>query len=79
MSSSQTPAWVEDLNTIGDNVGGAESLISLDGDSLLETARKRTGCEDFGGESWREPFSIRGVVVVGAPPADRARPPAELA
>ena len=58
MSSSQTPAWVEDLNTIGDNVGGAESLISLDGDSLLETAQKRTGCEDFGGESWREPFSI---------------------
>lgn len=41
---------------MGPNVGGAEYLISLQPDELIETAMRATGLDDFGPPSWEEPF-----------------------
>ncbi len=51
------PTWVDDLNALGANLGGAEHLLSLEADSLLAAARAATGLADFGADSWREPFA----------------------
>jgi hypothetical protein len=42
------PDWVRRVNAMGDSVGGAHHLISLDPDELVETARVSTGLSDFG-------------------------------
>jgi hypothetical protein len=52
------PAWVDDLNTIGTNLGGAHRLVGLDESSLIDAATAETGLADFGGDSWREPFRV---------------------
>ncbi len=58
MNTLARPAWVEDLNTIGGNLGGAAHVVALDAASLLEAATTQTGLDDFGDESWREPFGV---------------------
>lgn len=58
MTTTARPAWVEDLNTIGTNLGGAPHVVDLDADSLVEEAATSTGLSDFGEDSWREPFGI---------------------
>lgn len=57
-ASSARPAWVDGVNALGANLGGAEHLIALDADSLLATARAATGLDDFGDDGWREPFAV---------------------
>jgi len=52
------PTWVVDVNALGDNLGGAEHLVSLDGDAMLDTAVSICGLDDFGDDSWRQPYSI---------------------
>jgi len=43
------PDWVRRINAMGDSVGGAEKLISLDADELIHTAIESTGgLTDFG-------------------------------
>ncbi len=34
------------------------ALISLEPEALIEAARKQTGLDDFGPDSWREPFHV---------------------
>ena len=58
MNVPARPAWVEDVNTIGANVGGADRLIRLDAASLIEAATAATGLCDFGDDRWREPFGV---------------------
>jgi hypothetical protein len=42
----------------GEAAGGAEHLVALGVDELLETARSQTGLDDFGDGPWREPFEL---------------------
>jgi hypothetical protein len=42
------PDWVRRLNAMGDAVGGAHRLVSLEIDPLVAAARDATGLEDFG-------------------------------
>lgn len=46
----QHPDWVRRLNLFGAAVGGAERLIRLDAEELLEIAASSTGLSDFGDE-----------------------------
>lgn len=57
-SSAARPAWVDGVNALGANLGGAEHLVALDADSLLVAARAATGLDDFGDDGWREPFAV---------------------
>ncbi len=57
-TSPPRPAWVERLNTVGDNVGGAGNLVALDESSLIDAATRATGLSDFGETTWREPFGV---------------------
>ena len=53
------PDWVRRINAMGDSVGGAEKLISLDPDALVRTAIESTaGLSDFGDfdGDWRSRF-----------------------
>jgi hypothetical protein len=52
------PGWLDRLNAHGAAVGGAEYLVSLEGDELLAAARASTGLDDFGGDSWRPHFDV---------------------
>ena len=56
--SPARPAWVDGVNALGANLGGAEHLVALDADSLLAAARAATGLDDFGDDGWREPFAV---------------------
>lgn len=56
--SPARPAWVDGVNALGANLGGAEHLIALDADSLVAAARAATGLDDFGDDGWREPFAV---------------------
>ena len=61
MSASPSPvrpAWVDGVNALGANLGGAEHLIALDADSLVAAARAATGLDDFGDDGWQEPFAV---------------------
>lgn len=55
------PKWVEDLNTLGRNVGGGQNLVSLDPDEMLASARASTGLDDFGdrfdGGAWHDAYT----------------------
>lgn len=57
-SPAARPAWVDGVNALGANLGGAEHLVALDADSLLAAARAATGLDDFGDDGWREPFAV---------------------
>lgn len=50
------PDWVSQLNEIGDNAGDPAAIVDLSESSLLETAMRTTGLDDFGPESWREGY-----------------------
>jgi len=52
------PRFVERLIAHGEAVGGAARLVSLDGDELMDTARRATGLDDFGGDGWRPHFDV---------------------
>ena len=56
--SPARPAWVDGVNALGANLGGAEHLVALDADSLLAAARAATGLDDFGDDGWQEPFAV---------------------
>lgn len=56
----QTPAkpdWLVALNREGAHFDLA-AVVPLDADSLIDSACRRTGLDDFGGDDWREPFSL---------------------
>jgi hypothetical protein len=57
-SPPPSPDWLDRLNAHGPAVGGAEYLVSLDRDDLLDAARASTGLDDFGGETWRPHFDV---------------------
>ena len=53
------PDWVRRINAMGDSVGGADKLVSLDGDELVRMAIDSTGgLSDFGDfdGDWRARF-----------------------
>jgi len=52
------PDWVRRLNAMADSVGGAEQLIPIEGDALVEIACTTTGLTDFGDVDgdWRGRF-----------------------
>ena len=52
------PEWLQRLNAHGAAVGGAEHLVSLDPEDLLDAARSSTGLDDFGGGTWRPHFEV---------------------
>jgi len=52
------PRFVERLIAHGEAVGGADRLVSLDGDELIETARRATGLSDFGGDGWHAHYEV---------------------
>src|SRR5258705_2926853 len=54
----QRPRWVERLDAHGAAVGDPRALVSLDPAELLETARRSTGLDDFGGDEWRPHFDV---------------------
>lgn len=54
--SAMQQDWVRRLNYLGSAVGGAQRLVSLAADELLQQARESTGLEDFGEPGWEEPF-----------------------
>jgi len=47
------PRWVRALNALGDS-----DWIALDADALVDEARRATGLEDFGGETWQEGYRV---------------------
>jgi hypothetical protein len=49
------PDWVRRMNAMGDSVGGASRLVSLDSDELVGIAKASTGMSDFGSfdGNWR--------------------------
>ncbi|HTK65945.1 MAG TPA: sulfotransferase [Pseudonocardia sp.] len=53
----QRPDWVQRINEEGAGMDIA-GIVPLDERSLLETAKKNTGLDDFGPDDWREPFGI---------------------
>jgi hypothetical protein len=57
-TAADAPDWLTRLNAHADAVGGAEHLVALDRDELLETAQASTGLTDFGGESWRPHYEL---------------------
>lgn len=48
--------WIRKLNYLGNAVGGADKLIGLDPDELVDIAKSTTGCSDFGDDNWRDGF-----------------------
>jgi hypothetical protein len=52
------PAWVTALNRFDANPDSPSAFVSLDGRSLLDAAVDATGLDDFGDDSWREPFRL---------------------
>ena len=51
------PEWVRGANAMGGAID-ARGVVLLDERSLLATAMANTGLEDFGDDTWREPFRI---------------------
>jgi len=58
MGPPPRPDWVEALNQMGRSLGSPASLVSLDAEELLASARAMTGLDDFGDDAWREPFAL---------------------
>lgn len=49
------PEWVQRVNDEGRHMH-IESLVPLEAEELMATARRNTGFDDFGSDEWREPF-----------------------
>jgi hypothetical protein len=56
-SIMEKPDWVRRLNYLGDAIGGAHRLISLDMKELMAVAREATGLADFGDDDWEIGYS----------------------
>lgn len=54
----ERPQWARRLIAHAEAIGGAERLISLDGEELLESAKRATGLSDFGDDPWREAYDV---------------------
>src|SRR4051812_8394561 len=52
------PQWVTELNAFGRQLGTPAAFVALDEASLLDAARMATGLDDFGDDTWIEPFRI---------------------
>ncbi len=53
------PDWARRLNLFGSSVGGAEWLVALNADELMDAARASTGLDDFGDDDgWEAPFRL---------------------
>lgn len=50
------PDWARRIAAMGPSVGGAEHLVPLDADELITLACRSTGLDDFGPDTWEEPF-----------------------
>jgi len=50
------PDWARRVIAMGDSVAGAEHLVPLDADELIAAACASTGLDDFGPDTWEEPF-----------------------
>jgi hypothetical protein len=48
--------WIRKLNYLGDTVGGADKLIGLNPDELVDNAKSTTGLSDFGDDQWQSSF-----------------------
>ncbi len=48
--------WIRKLNYLGHSVGGADKLIGLDPDELVDMAKSTTGLSDFGDDNWKSGF-----------------------
>lgn len=48
--------WIRKLNYLGHSVGGADKLIGLDPDGLVDIAKSTTGLSDFGDDKWKSGF-----------------------
>lgn len=53
------PDWVRRLNQFGPATGGAEHVIPLDPDEMLEVARRSTGLHEVGEPDWLETYERR--------------------
>jgi hypothetical protein len=51
------PEWLQRFNVEGRTLD-LRSLVPLDPDELVATARRSTGLSDFGDTRWREPFEV---------------------
>jgi len=51
------PEWLRRFNEEARGMG-PRSLVPLDPDELVATARRNTGFRDFGADDWREPFEV---------------------
>jgi len=51
------PDWVKSVNEEGQCMD-IKSLVPLDENSLIETAKANTGLDDFGVDEWRERFQV---------------------
>ena len=51
------PEWVQRLNDEGSHLD-ISGIVPLDAESLMSTARRNTGLDNFGEDGWREPFEI---------------------
>lgn len=56
-SPPKRPEWVQRINDEGAGMD-ISGIVPLDERSLLETAIRNTGLDDFGPDDWREPFQI---------------------
>ena len=57
------PVWLERLIAHADAVGGADQLVSLDRDELLDAAMRSSGFSDFGG-TFRARSGVRQALAV---------------
>ena len=51
------PDWVEQVNNEG-RCMDIQSVVPLDENSLLRTAKTNTGLDEFGDDDWHEPFKV---------------------
>ena len=51
------PPWLQQFNAEAGRMD-IRSLVPLEADELIATARRTTGFDDFGGNEWREPFEV---------------------
>lgn len=51
------PDWLATMNSEGACLN-LRGVVPLDAGSLLDTAIRSTGLDDFGDDSWREPFAV---------------------
>lgn len=56
MTGYVRPDWVRRVVAMGPSIGDAAAVVPLDADELLAAACRATGLEDFGADTWREPY-----------------------